>query len=183
MNIRPTDPLLTAAKLLVIVTQAIIALLATGICIGIGALLTVGRTEVFAKIAEAGAPPIAFGLLLLSLALIVVMLGIGFRFFKELRGIIDSVSDGEPFDAENATRLYRMGWIAVGAQFLGLTLAGLAAWFYPYLTRLAEPGDEIQLQFGFGFDGGGLLLTLLLFILARVFRRGAEMRADLEGTV
>lgn len=28
-----------------------------------------------------------------------------------------------------------------------------------------------------------ILLTLVLFILARVFRQGTEMRAELEGTV
>ena len=30
---------------------------------------------------------------------------------------------------------------------------------------------------------GGFLLSLVLFILARVFRLGAEMRSDLEGTI
>ncbi len=34
-----------------------------------------------------------------------------------------------------------------------------------------------------GISGNGLLLMLILFILARVFRKGAEMRAELEGTV
>ena len=34
-----------------------------------------------------------------------------------------------------------------------------------------------------GLDGGSILLTLILFILARVFRHGAAMREDLEGTV
>ena len=33
------------------------------------------------------------------------------------------------------------------------------------------------------FDFGGLILILTLFILARVFRHGAAMREDLEGTV
>ena len=40
-----------------------------------------------------------------------------------------------------------------------------------------------DLRADFGFSGGGLLLMLVLFILARVFRRGAEMREELEGTV
>jgi galactitol-specific phosphotransferase system IIC component len=31
--------------------------------------------------------------------------------------------------------------------------------------------------------GGSLLLPLVLFILARVFRHGAAMREELEGTV
>jgi hypothetical protein len=34
-----------------------------------------------------------------------------------------------------------------------------------------------------GIDFGGVLTALLLFILARVFREGAAMRKDLEGTV
>ena len=34
-----------------------------------------------------------------------------------------------------------------------------------------------------GFDMTALLLTVILFILARVFRHGAAMREDLEGTV
>jgi hypothetical protein len=38
-------------------------------------------------------------------------------------------------------------------------------------------------DFDFGVSLGGLLLALTLFILARVFRQGAAMREDLEGTV
>jgi len=34
-----------------------------------------------------------------------------------------------------------------------------------------------------GLDGGSILLILILFILARVFREGARMRDELEGTV
>lgn len=33
------------------------------------------------------------------------------------------------------------------------------------------------------FDLGGIILAITLFILARVFRQGAAMRNDLEGTV
>lgn len=183
MRSRLSDPLLGTAKFLVIVIQALLALMAAGICVGIGALLTVGRAEVLAKIAEADAPGAAYGLAILAFALVVVLLAIGFRFFTELRGIINSVAEGDPFEAENANRLSRMGWIAVGAHVLGLTLAGFAAWFHPYLLKLAETGDETRLDFGFGLDVGGILLTLILFILARVFREGTRMREDLEGTV
>jgi hypothetical protein len=34
-----------------------------------------------------------------------------------------------------------------------------------------------------GISGNGLLLVLVLFILARVFRQGTAMREELEGTV
>jgi hypothetical protein len=36
---------------------------------------------------------------------------------------------------------------------------------------------------GGGISFGGFLLALVLFILARVFRKGTEMREELEGTV
>ena len=183
MSSKLSDPLLGTAKFLVFAIQALIALLTAGILIGVGALVTVGREQVFAKIAEANAPPIAFALLILAFVLVAVLLAIGFRFFTELRGIINSVAEGDPFEAENANRLSRMGWIAVGAHVLGLTLAGFAAWFHPYLLKLAEGGDDTRFEFGFGLDIGGILLTLILFILARVFREGTRMREDLEGTV
>ena len=34
-----------------------------------------------------------------------------------------------------------------------------------------------------GGDGSGVILVLVLFVLARVFRKGTEMREELEGTV
>ena len=47
--------------------------------------------------------------------------------------------------------------------------------------RDKDPGDTFVVDSG--FDVNGLLLMLILFILARVFRKGADMRAELEGTV
>jgi hypothetical protein len=35
----------------------------------------------------------------------------------------------------------------------------------------------------FAFWLGGVILSLTLFVLARVFRKGTDMREDLEGTV
>jgi hypothetical protein len=61
---------------------------------------------------------------------------------------------------------------------MALVVGGIAAWLQPYAEKV---GADFTTNADFG--GGGLLLTLVLFILARVFRKGAEMRADLEGTV
>lgn len=178
MTSKPSDPLLGFAKLIVVITRIIIVVAAVGIGIGIGVLATVGRDEVYARIAKAGAPDAAMPLLLVGFALIFVLLQLAYRFFKELSGIIDTVGEGEPFDASNADRLSRMGWISVAAHGVGLVLAGFAAWFAPYLHRL-----DADSEMDFGIDGGGILLTLILFILARVFREGTRMREELEGTV
>jgi hypothetical protein len=47
------------------------------------------------------------------------------------------------------------------------------------VDRHGDRGNDVD----FGLSFGGVLLALVLFILARVFRKGAEMRAELEGTV
>ena len=46
--------------------------------------------------------------------------------------------------------------------------------------------QPIYMSEPFGFDDGilnGILSILLVFILAGIFERGAEMREELEGTV
>jgi hypothetical protein len=45
-------------------------------------------------------------------------------------------------------------------------------------------GSEIQPGFNpANIPWLGFFATLLIFVLARVFQRGSDMRADLEGTV
>jgi Protein of unknown function (DUF2975) len=88
------------------------------------------------------------------------------------------VGEGEPFRPENAERLSRMGWIAVIVQLVILPVAALAAWMAPYLDKV-----DADIHVNGGLDGGSILLTLILFILARVFREGTRMREELEGTV
>lgn len=109
--------------------------------------------------------------LLVPTALVGVVLGI--FFFRLLTRIVQSVGEGDPFAAINATRLRNMGWLALGFQLIALPVIFLEA-------RM----DEISGQpSGIDLDLGGFVLALVLFVLARVFERGAEMRDDLEGTV
>ena len=117
-------------------------------------------------------------------ALCVLLLGIGallvgiVYFFWNLLAITDTVRDGDPFIPENATRLTRMGWLAIAANVWGAMLAIPGAWVAGMVGDVDNP-----MEFEGGFDGTGLILILVLFVLARVFRHGAEMREDLEGTV
>lgn len=178
MNSSTKDPLLGTAKVIVILLMILTVFINVMLGIGIGAAVSVGRAEVMAKLAEAGAPNIAFSLLIAGMALIMVMVSLGYKFFEQLGRIIDSVSAGEPFHADNAHRLSRMGWLSVGAHVIAVILAGLSKWFKPFAEKA---GDHLDL--GFNVELTGILLTLILFILARVFKRGAEMREELEGTV
>lgn len=90
-----------------------------------------------------------------------------------LRAILATVGSGDPFVMANADRLKRIGWGLLGVQLIHLAAGG-------FIGRLAQLGVETSTwtpQFG------GWLGVLLAFVLARVFRRGAEMRDDLAMTV
>lgn len=172
------DPLLTAARIVVILIIAILWLCAAGLSLGIAVLLTIGRGEVLSRIAEAGAPDAAFWVVIGGFALVVVAILLAIRFFAVLNQIIISVDRGTPFEPANAVRLRRMGWLAVAGQLVLIPLGAIVAWLLPYLERL---GEDVSVNLG--ADPGALLLILVLFVLARVFERGAAMQSDLEGTV
>jgi hypothetical protein len=65
--------------------------------------------------------------------------------------------------------------LLLAAQFVGL-LFDLALNFFP--ESLSE-----HVSLGFDASFSGVLAALLIFVLAQIFRRGSEMRAELEGTV
>ena len=67
-----------------------------------------------------------------------------------------------------------LGWIAVGFQLLGFATLVFKSEVEPLAGKVIFDG---------GISAGSILLIFLLFILARVFRQGAAMREDLEGTV
>jgi len=174
-----SDPLLTAAKVILALGVALFVFVMAMVLIGIGALLTVERGEILAELARAGAPDSAYWAVVVALVLIGGLMFLGLRFVLELRGIVRSVDNGDPFEPANAQRLQRMGWLIVGGYALGLVLGAIAAW----IKRVAGDAGRLDVDANFDLGGGGILLILTLFILARVFRHGAAMREELEGTV
>ena len=172
------DPLLGAAKVVLVLFTIAVIFGMVMIGIGIAVLLSVGRGEVLTRMAAVDAPQIAYWGVIGAFLMLEGMLYLALRFIRELSGIVGSVGAGEPFDPQNADRLSRMAWITIAAEALALPLAALTAWFKPYLARAGERVDV-----DFGLDGETILLILILFILARVFREGARMRDELEGTV
>ncbi len=95
---------------------------------------------------------------------------------RSLRRIVDSAIISDPFIPANASLLRQIGWLTLAinsAQIifdltkrLALSRSEILPWFIPpHIPWL------------------GFFATLLLFVLARVFQRGSDMRADLEGTV
>ena len=104
------------------------------------------------------------------------IVGLTFLFFKALLDIVMSVATGDPLTTANAARLERMGWLAIGVKAFGFVAAAIAAEFTKMLPKA-------NLKFDGDLDPSVVMLVLLLFVLARVFRVGAAMRAELEVTV
>jgi hypothetical protein len=96
------------------------------------------------------------------------------RVLRQLRAIVATVENGDPFTAGNARRLEAIAWWVVAGEGIRL-LIGAVAWG-------ATAGVE-SLDLDLHFSWAPWLAVLLLFVLARVFDEGTRMRRDLEGTV
>jgi hypothetical protein len=178
MKFRSTDPLLTAAKVVIALLIALSIFVMAMLTIGLGAIFTVERSDLLAKLASAGAPQYAYWVAALAIAMLIGLFWHAFRFLRDLWSIIASVDAGDPFRPANADLLNRMGWTVLSAYITALLIALQAAWLEQF-----DPLDNMETDVSIDLGAGGLLLMLTLFILARVFRHGAAMREDLEGTV
>lgn len=181
MSLVPKDPLLTAARLLINFFIAVLALGIVVLTIALPALL-LNQARFLKALTSDGNTVVApnfFVGVSLTMILLAATFALGIWFLLLLRQIVGTVAAGDPFIHDNADRLSKMGWIALGAQIVSIPLAASVVW----IAGMVEDHDSHRLDDGVGFDGGGIVLILVLFILARVFRQGAAMRADLEGTV
>ena len=181
------DPLLLIGKIFCIFLQAVMALAAIALAIAIPVVLFAqgliqaeivkelpGVTEQFPGLLIAA-------IMAIGLAIVAML----FVFFGKLRRIISTVGEGDPFQPQNATRLSQMGWLMLGTQLVVIPAGFIVMQLANYADAIEKAGAK---DFSLTFDDGGfdmtaLLLTVILFIFARVFRHGAAMREDLEGTV
>jgi hypothetical protein len=90
--------------------------------------------------------------------------------------IIDTASTGDPFVVQNADRLNHIACLLLAVQLVGLAVDTLISLFPKNIT------DHISIGYD-NVSASGVLAALLIFVLAQIFRRGSEMRAELEGTV
>lgn len=176
MTLKPRDPLLTTARLSLTFLMGVTALASGALFIG-GPIVLFARGEILpALTAEAGT---AIGMntlytLVVLMLQVAAMAALAFVFLRDLRRIVDSVGQGDPFAPVNAARLARMGWLTLAIQLVSLSVGAVGTWLADHLKD-ATADFDVSIS--------GLLLALVLFILARVFRQGAAMRAELEGTV
>lgn len=172
------DPLLAAAHGFVLFAMAITAFVGA-VFLVMAPVLVFARFDIMSHI-ETGeiegltaSTFIGIGGILLVLA---VMALLAFLFLRNLLRLIGSVDKGDPFNPVNATRLAAMGWLTLAIEAISFPAGLLAIW-------IAQSVKGADSDIDIGFSLTGVLLAIVLFILARVFRKGAEMRAELEGTV
>ncbi|ATY32038.1 DUF2975 domain-containing protein [Sphingomonas psychrotolerans] len=169
---RRSDLLLTISRHALRIAIGIIALTILVVTVALVALLLFPNPSLAERLAAA--PSVTLPVILFCAATGIAMLVMSLRFAVELGRIVRTVQDGDPFEPGNADRLARMGWLALGVTAAGWLLMPVVSWLSQHLEELSVQG---------GSSLGGLGLALTLFILARVFRHGAAMRDDLQGTV
>jgi len=93
---------------------------------------------------------------------------------KRMLAIVETVREGNPFVAANASRLETIARVLLVLQLLSMIVGGIG-------RTISTPAHPIHFDAGFSINGW--LAVLLTFLLARVFAEGTLMRDDLEGTV
>ncbi|MDC8755378.1 DUF2975 domain-containing protein [Erythrobacter sp. sf7] len=185
MTDKPNDILLLAGKVLTILMQGFMAFAALTLVIT-GPLVVVMSDTINAEmVAEYGSTvaPMPVSAILGLFACALVAVALVFFFFGKLRAIISTVAEGEPFLPDNADRLNAMAWLLAALQVAKVVLGAAAVPVATWASALKSEDLHISTDFSSGFDLTSILMVVVLFILARVFRHGAAMREDLEGTV
>ena len=96
--------------------------------------------------------------------------------FRALRRVVASASVGDPFVAANAVDLVRVAWLLLGVTVIDALIK-------PMVYLLAPAAVRANVHHTFHISVTGLFAVLLIFVLAQIFRRGSDMRAELAGTI
>lgn len=125
--------------------------------------------EFFSKLPPRIDPSWLMPTLRIWLVLALVMVAAVHVSLSRLLEMVETVRSGDPFVPENAVRLKTIAWCALINEVLRLVFGMLA-------TTMNAAGSKID----WNFSVTGWLAVVLLFVLARVFEEGTQMRDDLE---
>lgn len=126
-----------------------------------------------------GAPPtVSNGPLILGMRLVmaigVLAAPVTNVALTRLLAIVRTVTLGDPFVADNATRLQQIAYAVLCLELLHLGVGVVEA-------TVSSGAAPLDLDWSFSLTPW--LAVLLLFVLARVFAHGTRMREELEGTI
>jgi hypothetical protein len=95
---------------------------------------------------------------------------------RALRRVVASASVGDPFIEANAVDLVHVAWLLLGVNVIDALLKPMVYLLAPAVVR-AKMHNVVHISIT------GLFAVLLIFVLAQIFRRGSDMRAELAGTI
>ena len=95
---------------------------------------------------------------------------------RALRRVVASARVGDPFIEANAAELVRVAWLLLGVNVIDALIKPMVYLLAPDAVR-AKIHDTVHISIT------GLFAVLLIFVLAQIFRRGSDMRAELAGTI
>lgn len=128
---------------------------------------------------EAEETTIGLGLRLLGIGVILPCFFVGLYFVKQLRDIVRTIDDNDPFADENAGRIRMIGILIFAFEILvclgRLVMSGIA--------------DVVVRPTGFNLNGrielneSLLVVALAMLVLSEVFRHGARIRQEQSLTI
>jgi hypothetical protein len=96
----------------------------------------------------------------------------------QVRGLLLSVREGDPFSTANVRRLRSIGFILV----IGLPVDGIVTQLMDRWLAASSPVGELGSTFP-PDETIGIVFGLGVFVLAEIFAHGVRLREDIEGTV
>jgi hypothetical protein len=112
-----------------------------------------------------------FALLLTHLAVVSALV---LLFLHQLRAIFHRVREGDPFDAGNAVRLQRLGWLLGGFA----VVRGVAELVTSAAVRGGLASDSISVPLELNIDLRLIFIAFVLGALGEIFNRGTELETE-----
>jgi hypothetical protein len=106
----------------------------------------------------------------------IAVLAIVVFILRALQRVVASARVGDPFIEANAAELVRVAWLLLGVIVIDALIK-------PMVYLLATAAMRAKIHDTVHISLIGLFAVLLIFVLAQIFRRGSEMRAELAGTI
>jgi len=168
--LRPYSPALGFSQVLLKIVRVLNLLMGAGLVLALPASYVFEPTffEFFSKRPPRIDPGWLLPVLRLWLVLALPMIGAVHVLLSRLLAVVGTVRSGDPFVPENAVRLKTIAWCVLATQLFELTFGILAA-------AMNAAGSHIEWKFSLT----GWVAVVLLFVLARVFEEGTQMREDL----
>ena len=95
-------------------------------------------------------------------------------FLYQLRAIFRRVRDGNPFDADNALRVQRLGWLL--GSFV--VLNGVAKTVTSAAVARGLASDSITVPIGVSIDIRLIFVAFVLIALGEIFQRGTQLETE-----